>query len=181
VAGVLAALVAYLLRFSGSPLSAGGLVVADESRATPGYLWYSIALPLCWVCAVGLARAYEGRFLGSGSEEFQRVFRAFVGLTATVAFASYATKAELARGYVVVALPLAASLSLFGRYAVRKRLHYLRAAGLYMLDLVVVGGEHSVVDLVAQLRREPHNGLRCWAASTTWPGSPGSPVWTPLR
>src|SRR6266536_3611735 len=116
VAGVLAALVAYLMRFSGGPWEAGGLVVAERSGAGPGYLWYSLALPLMWVCSVGLARAYEGRFLGSGSEEFQRVFRAFVGLTATVAFASYATKAELARGYVVLALPLAASLSLVGRY-----------------------------------------------------------------
>ncbi len=160
VAGVCAAVAAYLLRFTDEPLTAAGLVVAQPARATPGYLWYSLALPACWVGAVALARAYEGRFLGSGSEEFQRVFHAFVGLTAAVALASYATKAEVARGYVVLALPLAAALSLVGRYAVRKRVHHLRRSGHYMLDLVVVGGEYSVADLVTQLRGEPHNGLR---------------------
>ena len=160
MAGICAALAAYLLRFSDGPLTAAGLLVAAPAHATAGYLWYSLALPFCWVGSVALARAYEGRFLGSGSEEFQRVFQAFVGLTATVAFASYATKAEVARGYVVLALPLAAALSLVGRYAVRKRVHHLRASGHYMLDLVVVGGEYSVTDLVTQLRGEPHNGLR---------------------
>src|SRR5262249_29472937 len=136
-----------------------GLAVG-EPAATLGYLWYSAALPMCWVVAVGLARAYEGRFLGTGTEEFQRGFRAFVGLTAAVAFASYATKAEGARGYVVVALPLAAGLSLVGRYVARRRLHHLRASGYHLLDLVVVGGENSVADLVTRLRGEPHNGMR---------------------
>jgi exopolysaccharide biosynthesis polyprenyl glycosylphosphotransferase len=170
-AGICAALAAYLMRFSDEPLAAAGLVVAPPAHATAGYLWYSLALPFFWVGAVALARAYEGRFLGSGSEEFQRVFRAFVGLTATVAFASYATKAEVARGYVVLALPLAAALSLVGRYAARKRVHHLRACGRYMLDLIVVGGEYSVTDLVTQLRGEPHNGLRvvgaCLPAKST--------------
>jgi exopolysaccharide biosynthesis polyprenyl glycosylphosphotransferase len=157
-AGVVAAVTAYVLRFADQPGSYGGLM--PSPKAVPGYLWYSAALPLCWVAAVGLCRAYESRFLGSGSEEFQRVFHGFIGLTATVAFVSYASKAEVARGYMVVALPLTAALSLVGRYAVRLRLHRLRASGLHMLDLVVVGGEHSVADLVTQLRREPANGLR---------------------
>jgi exopolysaccharide biosynthesis polyprenyl glycosylphosphotransferase len=170
VAGVVAAVTAYILRFADQPGSYGGMM--QPARAIPGYLWYSAALPLCWVATVGLCRAYESRFLGSGTEEFQRVFHGFVGLTAAVAFASYASKAEVARGYVVVALPMAAGLSLVGRYAVRKRLHRLRAAGRHMLDLIVVGGEHSVADLVTQLRREPASGLRVVGACLP-PGSSG--------
>jgi exopolysaccharide biosynthesis polyprenyl glycosylphosphotransferase len=158
--GVIAGLVAYLTRFSDDPLTAAGVKVAAPASPTPGYLWFSLALPVAWVFSVNLSRAYEGRFLGVGTEEFQRVVRAFVGLTAAVAFISYATKAELARGYVVLALPLAAAMSLVGRYAVRKRVHHLRRSGHYMFDLVLVGGEHSVVDLVTQLRSEPYNGLR---------------------
>jgi exopolysaccharide biosynthesis polyprenyl glycosylphosphotransferase len=160
LAGVIAGLAAYLTRFSDDPLTVGGATVADPASPTPGYLWYSLALPAIWIFVVGLSRAYEGRFLGVGTEEFQRVVRAFVGLTAAVAFVSYATKAEIARGYVILALPLAAALSLAGRYLVRKRVHHLRRSGHYMLDLVLVGGEHSVVDLVTQLRSEPYNGLR---------------------
>ncbi|HSV66358.1 MAG TPA: sugar transferase [Mycobacteriales bacterium] len=160
LAGVFAAVAAYVLRFSDPGLVSGGLTVASPAHAGPGYLWYSMALPGLWVGAVAMSRAYEGRFLGIGSEEFQRVFRAFVGLTATVGFASYATKAEVARGYVVLALPLAASLSLVGRYVVRRRLHRARRSGQYMLDVIAVGGEFTVGDLVTQLRSEPHAGMR---------------------
>src|SRR5262249_27757599 len=60
VAGRVAAVAASLGRFSGQPVTAG--LAVGEPAATLGYLWYSAALPMCWVVAVGLARAYEGRF-----------------------------------------------------------------------------------------------------------------------
>jgi exopolysaccharide biosynthesis polyprenyl glycosylphosphotransferase len=145
LAAVIAAITAYLVRFS---------------AGATGYLAFSLALPALWVCGVWLARAYEPPVLGLGSEEFQRVAQAFVGLTAVVGFVSYASKAEVARGYVVLALPLAVALCLLGRYAARKRLHHLRQQGHCVHGVVAVGGEHSIVDLVTELRRERHAGMR---------------------
>ncbi len=152
-AAVIAAVTAYLVRFG------------DEGSG--GYLAFSLGLPLLWVGAVALGRAYEAPVLGLGSEEFQRVFQSFVGVTAAVGFASYALKAGVARGYVVLALPLAAALCLFGRYAARKRLHAMRREGLCIHDVIAVGGEHSVVDLVTRLRYEQHNGMRVVGACLT--------------
>ncbi len=145
VAAVIAAVTAYEVRFS---------------DGASGYLAFSLGLPVLWVGTVALARAYEAQVLGLGSEEFHRVVQAFVGLTAAVAFFSYASKAEVARGYVVLALPLAVVLCLLGRYAARKRLHRLRHAGRCVHGVVAVGGEHSVVDLVTELRRERQSGMQ---------------------
>jgi hypothetical protein len=50
---------------------------------TYAYAAATLAAPVLWVCAITLAGGYEARVLGLGSEEFQRIFRAFVGLTAT--------------------------------------------------------------------------------------------------
>src|SRR5918993_3575393 len=61
VAAVVAALVAYVLRFFDT---GGGLVYAASS----------LAAPVLWVAAVALAGGYEARILGLGSGEFQRVF-----------------------------------------------------------------------------------------------------------
>ena len=144
-AAVVAAVTAYLIRFT------------DGSQ---GYLAFSLALPVIWVASAALARAYDDRVVGLGAEEFQRVARAFVALTAFVGFCSYATKAEVARGYVVLALPMAVALSLAGRYAARKRLHALRRSGRCVHDVIAVGGEHSVLDLVTRLRREQYSGMR---------------------
>jgi len=147
VAAAAAALAAYLVRFS-------------DSQWAHAYLAVSLAAPVLWVTSVALAGGYEARILGLGSEEFQRVFRAFVGLTATVGFVSYALKADVARGYVVLALPLVTVLTLLGHYAARKRLHRQRALGRNVHRVVAVGGEASVADLAGQLRRERYCGMQ---------------------
>ena len=78
----------------------------DDSGHEPGgYLALSLAMPIVWICTVVLAGAYDPRFIGVGTDEFRRVLNAGVFLTAAVAIVSYAAKANLARGYVVIALP----------------------------------------------------------------------------
>lgn len=151
-AAVTAAVTAYLVRFNDG--GSGPVMAADA------YAWFSLVFPVLWVGTVGLAHAYDDRFIGYGSEEYQRVVQAFVGLTAAVAFVSYATKAEVARGYVILALPLAGALSLIWHYLTRKRLHTRRRAGECLHSVVAVGSERSVAELVVQLRREPSAGMR---------------------
>ena len=70
VVGVVAAMSAYLLRFPDGSLS-----------WAYGYALATFAAPLLWVGAIALSGGYEARVLGLGSEEFQRIFRAFVGLS----------------------------------------------------------------------------------------------------
>src|SRR5437762_13882807 len=83
--------------------------------------------------------SYERRFLFVGTDEYQRVLRAGMFLTAAVAVASYAFEVRLARGYVVVALPLATATGLALRFALRKRLHRSRLRGEH-LRRALVGG-----------------------------------------
>ena len=144
-AATVAAVTAYLVRFTDGPV---------------GYLAFSVLLPFAWIAAAALARAYDDRVVGLGPEEFQRIGHAFVALTAVIGFGSYATKAEVARGYIVFALPIAVGLSLLGRWAARRRLHALRKSDRCVHDVLAVGGEHSVIDLLERLRQEPYGGMR---------------------
>ena len=84
---------------------------------------------MLWLVALELAGAYDSRFVGVGPDEFRRVLNAGVCLTALVAIFSYATKTDLARGYVVVALPSMTTFDILVRYSLRKRLHRRRAQG----------------------------------------------------
>jgi exopolysaccharide biosynthesis polyprenyl glycosylphosphotransferase len=173
-AAIAAAITAYIIRFSPvAPLDATGSGGSEVARPLPyhvGYLFFSLLLPVVWVAALGLARAYDDKAFGLGSDEFSRVCRAAVGVTAAIAFLSYATKAEVARGYVILAIPIATLLCLGGRYAARKRLHRRRNSGACMSNVVAVGSESSVTELVSELRRDPHSGLRvvgvCLPAAT---------------
>jgi exopolysaccharide biosynthesis polyprenyl glycosylphosphotransferase len=112
-----------------------------------------------WCVSGALAGGYSARIFGAGSDEFRRVLNGGVGLAAAVAIASYALKIDLARGYVVIALPSSAALDLAARYRLRKRLHRLRSMGSCMQRAVAVGHAPAVADLIATLRREKYNGL----------------------
>ena len=149
VVGIVAAMSAYLLRFP-----------SDSLSWAYAYALATFAAPLLWTAAIGLSGGYEARVLGLGSEEFQRIFRAFIGLTATIGFVSYALKADIARGYIVLALPLALVLSFLGHYGLRKRIHRGRSRGRYTYRVIAVGGEESVADLTMQLRQERYCGMQ---------------------
>ncbi|MFI0451346.1 sugar transferase [Actinomadura sp. 6N118] len=145
---LLAGLIAFVLRFSGTP-----------SLMSGPYIALTLALPVLWVLILLINRAYEPRFIGVGSEEFHRVLRAGFIITATVAIAAYATKTEVARGYVVVALPLATFINVFARYRLRKWLHRRRWNGECMRRVVAVGHRAALADLIRLLRQKRYHGM----------------------
>jgi exopolysaccharide biosynthesis polyprenyl glycosylphosphotransferase len=133
------------------------------------YLLLSLALPVLWLLSIWLAGGYDSRFIGVGSDEFRRVLNAGVCLTASVAIVAYAAKADLARGYVVLALPIATVLDLIARFRLRKRLHKSRRLGRCMQKVVAVGHPDVVANLAAELRRETYHGLSVVAACVVGP------------
>jgi exopolysaccharide biosynthesis polyprenyl glycosylphosphotransferase len=148
---------------------AAGLIALDARFDTDGgfpleYFAFTVALPFLWLGSVAVAGGYDPRFIGVGSDEFRKVINAAVGLTAGVAIFSYVAKLDLARGYLVVALPCAAAFDLIARYCLRKRLHRRRREGQFMRRTVAVGHAAPVEDLVALLRRDSHHGLSVVAA-----------------
>ena len=150
--GLAAGLLAYRVRFDGA---------ADHPVV---YLLASLALPIVWLATVKLAGGYDPRFIGVGPDEFRKVLNAGVFLTAAVAIFAYAIKADLARGYVVIALPSVTLFDLFARYALRKHLHRVRRQGGCMRKVVVVGHATLVDDITTMLRRESYHGLSVVAA-----------------
>lgn len=136
----------------------------EHGHAAAAYLAISVILPLFWLLSVALAGGYDSRFIGVGTDEFRKVVNAGVCLTAAVAVVSFATKADIARGYVVVALPCATLFDLLARYALRKRLHKWRSQGRCLRRVVVVGHAGVVGNLVTELARASYHGLSVVAA-----------------
>ena len=138
----------------------GRAVPASGPLAGNGPLWLVLVLPVFWSLTMLVARTYEQRFLWVGPEEFRRVFFAAVLLLAGVGTFSWAFKLELARSYVIVALPLAAVLTLVGRYVQRVRLHRQRARGRFQQTALIVGHRSGAAALHAQLVRAGQHGYR---------------------
>ena len=141
-------------------LAAGaGLVLRFGDASTTTYKVLALLFPLGFVAMVAGARGYEGRFLGSGSEEYRRVTDGAVRYLALTTILAFSLQYELARGYVVIAFPLALVLALCGRYVARQGLHRARRQGRYNHRVIVVGRERSAAELIRQFRRESHAGL----------------------
>ncbi len=133
---------------------------ALAAATTVPYLWLSLALPPLWCLFVCLSGGYARRFLGVGTEEYRRVAVAGLALAAGTAIVAYAVKFDLARGYVLVTLPLVLSATLALRYARRKALHRRRRFGDCMNGVVVVGHRSAAGDLIRRFRGEVYHGMR---------------------
>ena len=125
-----------------------------------GYLVISSLLPLAWVGTVALSKGYDPRYFGAGPDEFRSLLRSGVGLTAAVALASYATRTEIARGFVVLAIPATVATALVLRYALRKDLHRHRVRGRCMHRVLIVGRRDPAATLCEHLENRPTDGFR---------------------
>jgi exopolysaccharide biosynthesis polyprenyl glycosylphosphotransferase len=149
--GIATALIAgFLARFGVDP------------RATAGGVPYQIVAALIgagWLAGLAAADAYRVRHLGTGAEEYKRVAAGTFWAWGATAVTCYAGKIEVARGFVLVALPLGLILLLAGRATARARLVARRARGHGRHRVLLVGDRRSVVTLARQLRREPAAGF----------------------
>src|SRR5690242_11576627 len=128
------------------------------------YLIITGVLPPVWLISVALSGGYDPRLVGTGAEEFRRIVRAGVALTACVAVLSYSAKLDLARGYVVTALVCATVFDLLARYALRNRLYRHRRLGHCMQRTVAVGPPNAVAELISVLSNDSSHGLSVVAA-----------------
>lgn len=128
------------------------------------YLALAAITPLVWVLTVAFADGYDHRILGSGTMEYRAIWSAVLWLTAGTAFVSYVTKAQVARGFVLTAIPLILVLSEVCRWVLRHWLGAQRRDGLCFSPTVVVGRVDSVADMVREIQNNPASGLTVVAA-----------------
>ncbi|MEV6302485.1 sugar transferase [Actinoplanes sp. NPDC051861] len=149
VVGLGAASAGLILRFG----SAGGQPYMRD------YLLLTLLFPVVWMACLAVNRAYEPRHLFVGTDEYARVFRSGLALTAGLAIVSFAFDLRLARGYVLIAVPVLISVNLLARYAFRQTLHRSWAHGDRLHRVILVGHERAVIDMTRRLRRENYHGL----------------------
>jgi exopolysaccharide biosynthesis polyprenyl glycosylphosphotransferase len=145
LAAALAAALAISLRFNGGP--------------PRWWILAPVGLPLIWLAIAGLHRTYEQRYLGAGTDEFERVLRSGLVLFTSIAVASYLFNSNISRSIVVFAVPVTVLGSLIARKLMRMRLHRARARGKGMEKTIVVGAGGAVAELVELLRSTPHGGM----------------------
>jgi exopolysaccharide biosynthesis polyprenyl glycosylphosphotransferase len=147
---VVALCVGYLARFGvAHDLSVGGIP----------YLLAGMLVGAGWLGSLAGSGAYRVRFLGAGVEEYKRLTNGTFRAWSVTAIVCYAAKIDLARGFVLVAIPTGFALLVCGRMLARRWLVADRARGRLLHRVLVVGDRRAAVALTRQLQREHAAGF----------------------
>ena len=127
---------------------------------TLSYMALVVIVAVVWMIALSLARTRHPRVIGAGSAEFQRVFRATWQVFACVAIGAYLLKAEVGRGFLILALPLGLVFLIVFRVAARTFLKSRRRHGTAFFRVVAVGNVAKITQLVRDLEASPEAGYK---------------------
>lgn len=122
------------------------------------YLVVSLSLAVIWMAALSINHSRSARVLGSGVEEYRRVWLATLTVFGGIAIVSMLLKLEIARGYLMIALP--AGILFLGLFRCLTRQSIIRARqahGRCITRVIVVGSAPAVRDLTTSLAREPRS------------------------
>jgi exopolysaccharide biosynthesis polyprenyl glycosylphosphotransferase len=137
------------------------------------YLGVSAGIAITWMLALWINHSRSQRIIGSGAEEYRRVWLGTVSAFGGVAVVSMLFKLEIARGYLMVALPAGIALLMLFRWIARRAVGKARQKyGRCITRVLVVGHNSAVRDLAIALAREPWSGYQVVGACVSGPPTP---------
>jgi len=135
--------------------------VREDSRLNEfSYWWFSALLVVVWMIALALVDSRSDRVVGTGTTEYVRVTRASFGVFGAIAIIAFLARIDVARGYLILALPAGVILLVFTRWLWRQWLVAQRTMGRYSARVLLVGSRQSVANIANELARTPDAGYR---------------------
>ncbi len=118
-----------------------------------------VFLPLTWIIVLWGHGAYDRRYLGIGTDEFKRVFRAALTVTAIVSFLVFSTQFSPSRLSVGSTLLVSLVYLLLGRSLARRVLILARGRGRGVHRVLLIGSYNESHEVFTAVSRVPGAGL----------------------
>ena len=135
--------------------------IREDSRFNEFSYWlFSAGLVIAWMWALALIDSRDHRIIGAGPTEYVRVARASFTLFGAIAILAFLFRVDVARGYLLITLPLGIFVLLLERWLWRQWLIAQRWIGQYSAKVLLVGSEESVAAIARELRRSPTAGYQ---------------------
>lgn len=165
LAVTLAVGLAQIVRFGSAAEAAELAIIRGVS-----YIQISLVVVASWMLALSINHSRSQRVIGSGVEEYRRVWWATISVFGAIAIISMLFKLEIARGYLMIALPSGLALLFLSRWIARRLVVRARKTfGRCITRLLVVGSPRAVRDLTLALAREPWSGYHVVGACVPVP------------
>ena len=135
------------------------VAIREDSRFDEFSYWvFSAALVVVWMWALSFADSRSHRIVGTGVTEYARIASASFRLFGVIAIAAFLLRIDLARGFLLISLPLGVLVLLLERWLWRQWLLVQRLQGKYVARVLLVGSRESVAQIARELRRVPGAG-----------------------
>ncbi|WP_019181001.1 sugar transferase [Microbacterium yannicii] len=135
------------------------VAMSHDSRITEFSYWvFSGLLVIAWMWALSFVDSRDHRVIGTGNGEYVRVASASFRLFGVIAIVAFLTQIDVARGYLLIALPLGILMLVLERWLWRQWLIAKRMSGAYSARVLLVGSHESVAQLARELARAKHSG-----------------------
>ncbi|MGV9669270.1 sugar transferase [Gordonia sp. NPDC003504] len=118
----------------------------------------SVLLYLAWLAALRAFQTLDRRVIGSGPEEYSRMVTACLSVFGVLAMLDLLFRLNIARGFLLIALPLGTLGLLLERWMWRRRLIRQRERARNLDTLLVVGGLEASAPLVKRFIANPALG-----------------------
>jgi exopolysaccharide biosynthesis polyprenyl glycosylphosphotransferase len=132
----------------------------QDERALFNTIAY-VLLPLAWLVVLWGNGAYDRRYLGLGTDEFKRVIRTAVTLTATISLTAFLTKVagDLSRLTVALSMLLGLVYVTALRYAARRTLGLFRRRGRASHRVLLIGSLAEALEVYSVVTRNRAAGM----------------------
>lgn len=117
------------------------------------YWLFSAALVVCWTIALALSDTRSYRVIGIGNTEYVRVADASLRLFGLIAIVAFLFRIDVARGFLLISLPLGIVVLVLARWLWRQWLAAKRSVGEYSARVLLIGSEESVAQIARELGR----------------------------
>lgn len=147
---------AQLLRF--------GVSIEEEARIGRGfdlglnYTIITVVLILAWMLMLAIFKTRDARIVGVGATEYRLVTQATLWLFGLAAIVLFLFKIDIARAYILIALPLGLVALVFSRWVWRQWLTAKRRRGESSYRVALLGSRAAVATIASELARVPSAG-----------------------
>jgi exopolysaccharide biosynthesis polyprenyl glycosylphosphotransferase len=124
------------------------------------YWSFSAVLIVLWMLALALRDTRSDRVIGTGMTEYIRLADASFRVFGFIAIVAFLLRVDVARGFLLISLPLGIVVLILERWLWRRWLVAKRSMGEYSARVLLVGSAASVAQIAAELGRTPAAGYR---------------------
>jgi exopolysaccharide biosynthesis polyprenyl glycosylphosphotransferase len=140
-----------------------GVPTGDNPHAGKGWAIvaiYSVGLVVVWLAALGFTQSHDLSLAGIGAEEYRRVMTATAWVFGIIAAGGLLLHEQMARGYLLIALPVGLVGLFTGRHLLRRNVAKKRSRGEFTNHVVVLGKPDSIVSLCNSFDRAKFAGYK---------------------